>query len=124
MISDFKKPIKEDSQRMLLAVALEDTKAFQNTLTRLFEITGPLPETRVSGHHDLRLRRQPAQPNAAGQCPGLKGPISFAVAKETFFVTTDTTLLEQVLRPGNATLADSTDVPDRSPRRSPRRPAA
>ena len=46
LISDFKKPIKEDSQRMLAAVALEDTKAFQNTLTRLFEITGAAPEKR------------------------------------------------------------------------------
>ena len=46
LISDFKKPIKEDSQRMLLAVALEDTKAFQNTLTRLFEIAGAAPEKR------------------------------------------------------------------------------
>ncbi len=31
-----------------------------------------------------------------------------AIAKDTLFVTTDTTLLEQVLRPGNAVLADST----------------
>ena len=42
-------------------------------------------------------------PNAAGRQP-FKGQISFAVAKNTFFVTTDTTLLEQVLRPGNAAL--------------------
>ena len=46
VISDFKKPIKEDSQRMLVAVALEDSKAFQNTLTRLFEITGAAPKKR------------------------------------------------------------------------------
>ena len=38
----------------------------------------------------------------------LKGPISIAIAKDTLFVTTDTTLLEQVLRPGNASLAEST----------------
>ena len=38
----------------------------------------------------------------------LKGPISIAIAKDTLFVTTDTTLLEQVLRPGNPSLADST----------------
>src|SRR4029077_2196557 len=46
LITDFKKPIKEDSQRTLLAIALEDTKAFQNTLTRLFEITGAAPQKR------------------------------------------------------------------------------
>ena len=45
-------------------------------------------------------------PNAAGAQP-FKGSISFAVAKDTFFVTTDTTLLEQVLRPGSATLEEN-----------------
>ncbi len=54
VISDFKKPIKEDSQRMLVAVALEDTKAFQNTLSRLLDVDGRRSaETRVSGHDDL-----------------------------------------------------------------------
>ena len=46
VISDFKKPIKEDSQRMLVAVALEDTKAFQNTLSKLLELAGAAPEKR------------------------------------------------------------------------------
>ena len=115
LISDFKKPIKEDSQRMLVAVALEDTKAFQNTLTRLFEITGAAPEKRefqgtTIYDFTVNLPNRPAGGNAPQQ---LKGPISIAVAKDTFFLTTDTTLLEQVLRPGNATLADSTSYPDR-----------
>ena len=58
VISDFKKPIKEDSQRMLLAIALEDTKAFQNTLNRLLRDHRRRPqEARVPGDHDLRLRR-------------------------------------------------------------------
>jgi hypothetical protein len=108
LISDFKKPVKEDSQRMLLAIALSDTKAFQNTLTRLFEITGSAPEKReFQGHtiYDLAFNL-PEQ--AAGNPQPLKGPISFSVAKNTVFVTTDTTLLEQVLRVGNTPLADST----------------
>src|SRR5262249_23264600 len=42
-----------------------------------------------------------------GGAQGLSGPISIAIAKDTLFLTTDTTLLEQVLRPGNPTLADS-----------------
>ena len=57
VISDFKKPIKEDSQRMLAAVALEDTKAFQNTLTRLFEITGAAPR-----NASFRARRSTISP--------------------------------------------------------------
>ena len=46
VISDFKKPIKEDSQRMLVAVALEDAKAFQSTLSRLLTLTGAAPQKR------------------------------------------------------------------------------
>jgi hypothetical protein len=108
LISDFKKPIKEDSQRMLVAITLEDAKAFQSTLTRLFEITGAAPEKREfqgTTIYDLAV----SLPNQApANAQGLKGPISLAVAKDTLFMTTDTTLLEQVLRPGAATLADST----------------
>ena len=40
---------------------------------------------------------------AALKAPGAKSMVSLAVAKDTLFVTSDTTLLEQVLRPGNAT---------------------
>jgi len=104
LISDFKKPINEDSQRMLLAVALEDTKAFQNTLTRLFEIAGAAPKKREfqgTTIYDFEVS-VPNQPQGKPQT------ISMAVAKDTLFMTTDTTLLEQVLRPGNATLVDNT----------------
>lgn len=107
VISDFKKPIKEDSQRMLVALTLEDTKAFQNTLSRLLELAGAAPHKRefqgtTIYDFDVNIPNQ-----AAGARQGLNGPISIAVAKETFFLTTDTTLLEQVLRPGNPSLADS-----------------
>jgi hypothetical protein len=108
VISDFKKPIKEDSQRMLVAVSLEDTKGFQNTLSRLLEIAGAAPEKREfqgTTIYDFNVNL-PNQPAAAQQA--FKGPISMAIAKDTLFVTTDTTLLEQILRPGNPTLADST----------------
>ncbi len=108
VISDFKKPIKEDSQRMLAAIALEDSKAFQSTLTNLFQITGAAPEKREfqgTTIYDFAVNL----PNGPqGNAPAaFKGPISIAIAKNTLFVTTDTTLLEQVLRPGNASLADS-----------------
>ena len=125
LISDFKKPIKEDSQRMLAAVALEDTKAFQNTLTRLFEITGAAPEKREfqgTTIYDFAVNL----PNGPqGNAPAaLKGPISIAIAKDTLFLTTDTTLLEQVLRPGNAVPGRQHRRTRPSPRSSPRKSAA
>ena len=78
VISDFKKPIKEDSQRMLVAVSLEDTKAFQNTLSRLLEIAGAAPEKRefqgtTIYDFDVNLPNQ-----AAGAPQAFKGPISIA----------------------------------------------
>ena len=108
LITDFKKPIKEDSQRMLLGVALEDEKAFQGTLNRIFEITQGAPRKREfqgTTIYDIDMPNMP-NPNAAGAQP-FKGSISFAVAKNTFFVTSDTTLLEQVLRPGNSNLEEN-----------------
>ena len=108
LISDFKKPIKEDSQRMLLAVALEDAKAFQATMSRLFEIAQGAPKKREfqgTTIYDVDLPQMP-NPNAAGAAP-FKGQVSFAVAKDTFFVTTDTSLLEQVLRPGASLLEEN-----------------
>jgi hypothetical protein len=108
VISDFKKPIKEDSQRMLAAIALEDSKAFQSTLTNLFQITGANPEKRQfleTTIYDFAVNL-PNGPQGNAP-PALKGPISIAIAKNTLFVTTDTTLLEQVLRPGNPSLAES-----------------
>jgi len=109
LISDFKKPVKEDSQRYLLSVALDNTKAFQETLNRVFEITQGAPKKREfqgTTIYDVDLPNMP-NPNAAGAQP-FKGSISFAVAKESFFVTTDTALLEQILRPGNSSLEENT----------------
>jgi hypothetical protein len=107
VITDFKKPIKEDSQRMLVAISLEDTKAFQNTLARLLELAGAAPQKRefqgtTIYDFDVNIPNQPV-----GAPQALNGPISMAIAKETLFLTSDTTLLEQILRPGNPTLADS-----------------
>jgi Protein of unknown function (DUF3352) len=106
VISDFKKPIKEDSQRMLVAVSLEDTKAFQNTLARLLELTGVAPQKREfqgTTIYDLDLNI----PNQGAGAPQLNSPISIAIAKDTLFMTSDTTLLEQILRQGNPALVDS-----------------
>jgi hypothetical protein len=111
LISDFKKPIKEDSQRYLLGIALEDAKAFQGTLNQIFEITQNTPRKREfqgTTIYDVDMPNMP-NPNAAGAQPFKGGTISFAVAKNTFFVTTDTTLLEQILRPGSTPLEEKAE---------------
>ncbi|WP_422930680.1 hypothetical protein [Singulisphaera sp. PoT] len=109
LISDFKKPIKEENQRMLVGVALEDTKAFTSTLSKLIELSGAAPKTRDfqgTKIYDFDLPEIPNQPGApnVGQ---LKGPISVAIAKDTLFLSLEPTLLEQVLRGGGQSLADS-----------------
>lgn len=111
LITDYKKPIKDDSQRMLLAISLEDAKAFQNTLSRLFAITGAAPEKRefqgitiYDFAVDVPQGAAPPGFNPQGQ---IKSNVSVAVAKDTLFITRDTTLLEEVLRPGNAPLVES-----------------
>jgi hypothetical protein len=111
MISDFKKPIKEDSQRVLLGVALEDSKAFQNALNRVMELAAAAPKKRefqgtTIYDFEIPVPNLPNNPNAGNLQP-LKGPISLAIAMDTLFVTTDTTLLEQILRPGGVPLAES-----------------
>jgi hypothetical protein len=107
LVTDFKKPIKEDSQRMLLGVALQDAKVFQNTVNRLFEIAQSTPRKRdFQGTTIYDVELPNINPNGGGGNGQLRS-ISFAIAKETFFVTTDTTLLEQVLRPGNTLLGDN-----------------
>jgi hypothetical protein len=109
LISDFKKPIREDNQRMVLALALEDAKAFQNTLNKLIAIGGGAPRKREfqgTTIYDFDIPEVPNQPNPAG-ARQFKGPISVAVAKETVFVSSEPTLLEQILRGGGPSLSDS-----------------
>ncbi|MGC8639422.1 MAG: hypothetical protein ACP5XB_06040 [Isosphaeraceae bacterium] len=111
MITDYKKPIKEDSQRVLVGVALEDAKAFQNTLSRIIELAGASPKKRefqgtTIYDFDVPMPNIPNNPGGPN-IQAIKGPISLAIAKDTLFLTTDTTLLEQILRPGIVPLADS-----------------
>jgi hypothetical protein len=117
IVSDFKKPVTEDSERMLLAIALEDSKALQNTLNKLIALTGGQPKKREfqgTTIYDFDVPEMP-NPNAnvggaqAGGDGNLKprGPVSVAIAKETLFVSSEPTLLEQVLRGGGPALADS-----------------
>ncbi|MDR3620657.1 MAG: hypothetical protein P4L85_14995 [Paludisphaera borealis] len=107
MISDFKKPIKEDSQRVVVAISLEDAKAFQNTLNRVIDIAHAAPKKRDFQGTTILDFELPNLPNQGGVQPQIKGPVSVAVAKDTVYLTTDATLLEQVLRPGVVPLAES-----------------
>ena len=106
VISDFKKPVTEDSQRMLVGVALEDEKAFQNTLTKIISLTGTAPKKREFQGATIYEFEVPEIPNNAGNNP-FKGPISLTVAKRTLFISTEPTLLEMAIRGGGPTLADS-----------------
>jgi hypothetical protein len=111
VVSDFKKPVTEDSQRMLVAVALEDQEKnpFQNTLNRLISLANGQPKKREFQGATIYDFEMPELPNAnpnAGKVQ-LKGPISVTVAKNTLFISSDPTLLEQVLRGGGTSLADS-----------------
>jgi hypothetical protein len=109
VVSDFKKPISEDSQRMLIGVALEDSKAFQNTLNNLIALANGAPKKREfqgTTIYDFEIPDLP-NANAANNPRRFKGPISVTVSKNTLFIATEPTLLEQVLRGGGAALADS-----------------
>jgi len=105
IISDVVKPIKEDSQRMLFGVALDDSAAFGKTLLKLFELAGQEPKKREfqgTTIYDI----EPDLP-AAGGVNIDSGKLSIAIAKDTLFVTSNVTLLESVLRGGYEKLADS-----------------
>ncbi|MDG3005241.1 hypothetical protein [Paludisphaera mucosa] len=109
MVGDFKKPIKEDSQRIILGVALEDAKAFQGTLDRLIELAHAAPKKREFQGVTILDFELPEMPAQAGVQAQFKGPVSVTVAKDTFFLTTDATLLEQILRPGVVPLSENPD---------------
>jgi len=120
LLSDYKKPVKEDSQRMLLAVALEDVKGFQNTLTQLIKLAGGTPKKREFQGATVYDFDLPDMPGGNQGNMQFKGPISVTVAKNTLFVATEPTLLEQVLRGGGSSLADNSkyqaiakEVPDK-----------
>ena len=76
LISDFKKPVKEDSQRLLLGIALEDSKKFQGTLNKVIEIAGGAPEKRDfqgTTIYDFKLPEMPAPAAGAPNNNPFKG---------------------------------------------------
>lgn len=107
VLSDFKKGQTDnpaDAQRILLAVALEDAKAFQNTLNKIFTLTGANPNKRDFQGTTIYDFEIPELPNAGA---ALSGTVSLAIAKDHLFVATDAPLLEQILRGGGASLGDT-----------------
>jgi len=107
VISDFKKPIKEDSQRMLFGIVLEDAKKFQATLNKLIALANGSPKKREFQGTTVYDFPIPELPNQAPNSPFKGGTVSLAIAKDTLFVSTEPGLLELVLRGGGATLSDS-----------------
>lgn len=108
VISDIKKPITEDSQRMLIGVSLESPNTFQNTLTKLIALAGGAPAKREFQGVTIYDFEMPDIPNAnGGNNVQLRGPISVAIAKNTLFITSEAKFLEQILRGGSQSLADS-----------------
>ncbi len=104
LVSDFKKPVTEKSQRLLLGVALDDAKAAQNTLNKIFALANASPKKREfqgTTIYDFDL------PPEAAQNSGIAGPISLTIAKNHLFVSSEPSILEQALRSGGPSLADS-----------------
>jgi len=109
LVSDFKKPVKEDSQRLLLGVALDDSKAFTNTLTKVLGMTGGAPVKRDFQGTTIYDFKVPDMPNNGNNANNLfkSGVVSLAIAKDTLYLSTEPALLEATLRSGASALADS-----------------
>ncbi|MDR3636426.1 MAG: hypothetical protein P4L84_21665 [Isosphaeraceae bacterium] len=107
ILTDFKKPISEDSQRNVLAVALEDPKKAEDSFKKLVETLNASPKKREFQGTTIFDFEVGELPNANGQNMKLKGPISLAFAKNMLFVASDSSLLEQLLRGGGTPLAES-----------------
>jgi hypothetical protein len=106
MISDPKKPITAESQRRLFAVPLDDAKTARASLITVFDVFELKPKKREFQGvtiYDVDLSQVANQQGA----PPPSQPISVAIANDTLFVSMEATLLEQVLRPGGPSLADS-----------------
>ncbi len=113
VVSDFKKPATEDSQRYLFAIALDDAKAFQNTFNTLLDVAKASPKKREFQGSTIYDFDIPAMPANNGLT--IKGPISATIAKGHFFVSTEPALLEQALRSGAARPGRQSRLPGRGP---------
>jgi hypothetical protein len=94
-------------QRTLLALGLKDVKTFQGTFQKILALTQTAPKKRDFQGTTIYDFELPDLPAAGANAAKLDGPISVAIAKDNLFLTTDVTLLEQVLRGGGPTLGES-----------------
>jgi hypothetical protein len=104
-ISDFQKPITDQSQRALFAIGLDDDNTAQKTVNKIIEMTKASPKTRSfqgSTIYEFELPPEAAQ-------TGFTGPISLTISKGQLFISTEPTIIEQTLRGGAESLANSTD---------------
>lgn len=104
-ISDFKKPVTEQSQRALVAIGLDDDNGAQSTVNKIIEMAKAEPKKRPfqgTTIYEFELPPEAAQ-------TGLTGPICLAIAKDHLFVGTEPTLIEQVLRGGGTSLTESAE---------------
>lgn len=107
VVTDFKKPINEDSQRFLFGIAITDVKKFQASLNKIVEIAGGAPAKRDFQGTTIYDFKLPEMPAGAGENGPLKnGTVSLAIAKDTLFLASEPALLESVLRGGASSLAD------------------
>ncbi len=106
-VSDFKKPITEQSRRYLFGIGLDDEKAFQSTFNKILDLTKASPKKRDFQGTTVYDFEIPEIPNAGAAGLTLQGPISVTIAKGNLFIASEPTFLEQILRSGGAALADS-----------------
>jgi hypothetical protein len=111
VITDFKKPINEDSQRVLLAISLTDSKKFQATLNKIIQIAQGSPTKRDFLGTTIYDFKIPEMPNAAGGADiGFNnGTVTLAIAKDELFIASDPAFLEAILRGGASPLSDNQD---------------
>ncbi len=105
IISDFKKPVTEDSQRTLVGIEVDDQATFQKSLNKIFELAGAEPTTRDFQGTEIYDLELPEMPDAEGA--NLPESMSMTLAKGQLLITNDVSLLEMVLRGGSPALADS-----------------
>jgi hypothetical protein len=102
-ISDFQKPAGEVQQRAVFAVALDDENGAQKTVNKIIEMTKSSPNKR--NFQGTTIYEFELPPEAAQT--GLTGPILLAITHGQLFVSTEPTLLEQILRDGGEGLVGS-----------------
>lgn len=104
-IGDYKQPITEDSQRMVVAFALDNPAAAQTTLNKIIDMANATPKKRTFQGETIYDFELPAELEVAAS--GIEGPISLVIAKNYMFISTEPTLIEQILRGGYQSLTDT-----------------